>query len=428
MKDRLVENATGSEQALNFPVRGGRYTIFLKVTVNRTACRNIPERGGWRAVGHCRLVAGLLALTIWATVNGSVEAFFPFSKSDKGLEEVIQTPVAPAGMTITPEGDYIISCHQFYPGSNYKVIRFDQKEARWVPFPNLEMNTGQARTNIDAVLGLECDEDGIVWMLDNGRDGEKAPKLIAWDTAIDDFHKVIPIQESALVETSFLNDLALDPEEKFIYISDPASGSDAALIVVDLRTNECRRLFSGTMYVQPTPGVELVMEAGKKIGMKKPDGTVEQAMRGVNPIAVDRKGNWLYFGAMNSDTLFRVPTRELRDRKLKQSNDYSIEQYGRKPICDSISIDSKGNIYFGDIQSGAITVDVAGAKATEKYQLLVDDGRIAWPDGLCFGTDGKLHFFCSQLHLSDVYNGKSAPAAPFQIFKIRARAEGMVGR
>ena len=350
-----------------------------------------------------------------------------FGKDDKGLEEVRVVTVAPGGMTITPDGEYIVSVHQFYPGSNYKVIRFDKKLDRWVPFPNLEMNTGKAAINLDSVLGLKCDEDGIVWMLDNGRDGEKRPKLIAWDTKNDKEHRVILLQDEALVETSFVNDLVLDPEEPFIYISDPASGPDAALIVVDLTTNTSRRVLSGSMFVRPENGVELTID-GEKVAMKKPDGSSEQAMRGVNPIAIDRKGNWLYFGAMNSHTLFRLPTRVLRDPKPRAPGEYKIEQYGRKPICDSMTIDVKGNIYFGDIRAGAITQHLVDEKPTDQYKLLVDDPRIVWPDGLCFGIDGKLHFFCSQLNRSAVYNGKSAPTAPFQIFKIRGEAEGMVGR
>ena len=379
---------------------------------------------------HCIAPVLLLVLVLVLVLgaSGRASAILGFGKDDKGLEEVMHVPVAPGGMTITPDGDYIVSAHQFYPGSNYKVIRYDKRESRWVPFPNLEMNTDQASTNLDAVLGIRCDEDGIVWMLDNGRSREKSPKLIAWDTRRDRQHRVIVLQDEALVETSFVNDLVLDPEEPFIYISDPASGPDAALIIVDLTTTTSRRVLAGSMFVRPQEGVDLLID-GEKVAKKKPDGTREQAMRGVNPIAIDRKGNWLYFGAMNGVTLFRIPTRVLRDPKPRAVGEYQIETYGRKPrICDSMNIDVKGNLYFGDVQASAITQHLVKEEPTNQYGLLVEDPRITWPDGLCFGADGKLHFFCSQLNRSAVYNGKSAPTAPFQIFKIRGTAEGMVGR
>ncbi len=372
------------------------------------------------------ITGAMVALVLVFSITAA-QAIFPFSKrDDKELEESTPTPVSPGGMTITPQGEYIISAHQFFKGSLYKVMRQDRKTGQWLPFPNLEMNTGQSRlANLDAVLGLECDEDGVVWMLDNGRDGEKAVKIVAWDTKENQLKRVIELQQQALVGTSFVNDLALDPEEPFIYISDPASGDDAGIIVVDLRTGVSRRVLGGSFYVRPE-NIALEME-GKEVAAKKPDGSSEQAMRGVNPIAVDGKGRWLYFGAMNSQILYRVPTRQLRDARLSDK-DLNVEQYSPKPICDSISIDSEGNIYFGDIQAGAISYSKADAPAGKKYQVLVDDPRIIWPDGLCFGTDGKLHFFSSQLNRSNVYNGKAAPLAPFQIFKIKAESEGVVGR
>jgi sugar lactone lactonase YvrE len=92
-----------------------------------------------------------------------------------------------------------------------------------------------------------------------------------------------------------------------------------------------------------------------------------------------------------------------------------------------MTIDSKSRIYFGDISRGSIDY-VTPDEDYLNLRLLVRDPRIVWPDGLCFGTDGKLHFFSSQLNRSAVYNGKSAPTAPFQIFKIRGEAEGIVGR
>jgi len=370
---------------------------------------------------------GALIAVVLVLSMAVAQAIFPFGKrDDKELEESTPTPVSPGGMTITPNGEYIISAHQFYKGSLYKVMRQDKKTGQWLPFPNLEMNTGQSRlANLDAVLGLECDEEGVVWMLDNGRDGEKTAKIVAWDTKENQLKRVIELQQQALIGTSFVNDLALDPEEPFIYVSDPASGDDAGIIVVDLRTGVSRRVLGGSSYVRPED-VALEME-GKEVAAKKPDGSSEQAMRGVNPIAVDGKGRWLYFGAMNSTRLYRVPTRQLRDARLND-NDLNVEQFSPKPICDSISIDSEGNIYFGDIQAGAITYSKADAPAGKKYQVLVDDPRIIWPDGLCFGTDGKLHFFSSQLNRSNVYNGKAAPVAPFQIFKIKAESEGVVGR
>lgn len=351
---------------------------------------------------------------------------FPFGKKTAGLEESTQAPCGPGGMTITPNGSYIVSCHQFFD-SDMKVMRMS-KDGIWEAFPNRAMNTGEgnAQLVLDSVLGIECDRDGIVWMLDNGRRSEKQPKLVAWNTKKKRLHRVIPITEEALIETSFLDDLALDPEEPFIYLADPAAGDDAALIVVDLVTGLSRRVLHGDHAVRAEK-IGLQMD-GQAVVVKRPDGRQVQPLSGVNPITVDKKGKWLFFGPMNSRILYQIPTKDLRNAALLE-----VELAGRikrvsgqKPIASSMSIDSKGNIYFADIQRHAITYL---SVADQRLHTLVEDPRILWPDGLCFGTDGKLHFFTSQLHRTAIFNGgKDRTQAPFWIFKIKALASGTVGR
>ena len=350
---------------------------------------------------------------------------FPFGKKETGLGESAQAPCGPGGMTITPDGSYIISCHQFFE-PEMKVMRLD-RDGNWEPFPNREMNTGEGNAALvfDSVLGVECDKDGIVWMLDNGRRTEKPAKLIAWNTKKNKLHRVIPITEGALVETSFLDDLALDPEEPFIYLADPAGGNDAALIVVDLVTGLSRRVLHGDHSVRPEK-IGLQMD-GKPVLVRRPDGQRVQPLSGVNPITVDKKGDWLFFGPMNSQILYKIETKVLRDATLSKGElaGRLKRVTGQKPISCSMSIDSKGNIYFADIQRQAITyITVA-----DRLHILTTDPRILWPDGLCFGNDGKLHFFTSQLHRTAIFDGgKDRTQPPFWIFKIKALSAGTVGR
>jgi len=360
----------------------------------------------------------LLPVTVWA---------FPFGKKKNAeLEESVQVPCGPGGMTITPNGSYIISCHQFF-NPEIKVMRLN-RDGKWEPFPNRAMNTGEGNAQVvfDSVLGVECDKDGIVWMLDNGRRTEKPAMLVAWNTEKNEFHKVILITPNALVATSFLDDLALDPEEPFIYLADPAGGDDAALIVVNTKTGVSRRVLHGDHSVRAEK-IGLMMD-GKPVEVKRPDGRKVQLLSGVNPITVDKKGEWLFFGPMNSQILYKVETKDLRDSSLPGSvlAGRLKRVTGQKPIACSMSIDSKGNIYFADIQRMAITFI---SVADQRLHNLITDPRILWPDGLCFGDDGKLHFFTSQLHRTAIFNsGKDRTQPPFWIFKIKARSSGTVGR
>ncbi|MFK5922941.1 MAG: L-dopachrome tautomerase-related protein [Verrucomicrobiota bacterium] len=370
-----------------------------------------------------RIALSILLSVFFLTTQAQA---FPFGKKTAGIEESAQAPCGPGGMTITPSGSYIVSCHQFF-NPEMKVMRLN-KDGIWEPFPNRAMNTGEGNAPLvlDSVLGVECDKEGIVWMLDNGRRTEKQPKLVAWNTKKKRLHRVIPITEAALVETSFLDDLALDPEEPFIYLADPAGGDDAALIVVDLVTGLSRRVLHGD-YAVRAGKIGLQMD-GQAVVVKRPDGRQVKPLSGVNPITVDKKGRWLFFGPMNSRILYQIETKDLRNSALLEEELAGrIKRVsGQKPIASSMSIDSKGNIYFADIQRHAITYI---SVADQRLHTLITDSRILWPDGLCFGTDGKLHFFTSQLHRSAIFNaGKDRSQPPFWVFKIKAKASGTVGR
>ena len=148
---------------------------------------------------------------------------------------------------------------------------------------------------------------------------------------------------------------------------------------------------------------------------------------GINPIAVDRKGDWLYFGPRMGTTLYRIRTEHLHNLTLSPVELASrVEGYSEKPVCDGISIDGKGNIYVGDLAAKAIGVIDAKERRYRKYCV---DPRFLWIDGFCFGGDGRLYGYASQLHRSAFYNrGRNESQRPFYVFRLKPLAAGMVGR
>ena len=368
------------------------------------------------------------ALACWAFAGSvpvqaqGLKFEFPslFKRNNETLEEIHRAPCGPGGMAITPKGDYIISCHQFF-NPTYAVQRLN-KNGVWEPFPTVEMNTPGSGSPVvlDSVLGIKCDAEGVVWMLDNARLTQREPpKLVAWDTHKNQLHKVLYLTPPAILKTSFLYDFSLDPDERHIYISDPANGDDAAIIVVDLLTGLIRRVLQGGESVKPEPNLILQLN-GKSVESQSPDGSIVRPLAGAGPITVDRKGTWLYFGPMMGTTLYRVRTEYLKDANLHPTTLKSqVEGFSEKRIGGSITIDAKGNVYFADVQFGAIGY-VTPDEQPRRYRHLVQDGRIIWPGGLTFGTDGRIHFFSTQLHLTPIYNsGKDATVPPYQIFRVK---------
>ncbi len=341
------------------------------------------------------------------------------------LTEVAKLTHSPGGMTITPKGSIILSLHQ-YQNTDERVVEITTS-GDVLSFPNSDISQGKKGSPfaLDAVLGLQCDERGVVWMLDNGRRGESIPKIVGWDTDDNKLAKIIYIPPPATTDSSFLNDLAVDPEEPYIYLTDPASGKDAALIIVNIETGSSRRVLEGHFTVIPEE-LDIAVDDTSLV-VKRADGSFLKPQYGAGPIAIDRKGQWLYYGPSAGKTLYRISTDHLRDLTLtKNELNSRFQAYAPRPPCDGISIDSKDNIYISDVMKKSIGVIKS---STKKYEVYETDDRFLWPDGLCFGNDGKLYFYASQLHLTAPYNeGKNLTKSPFHIYKLKALASGTVGK
>lgn len=358
------------------------------------------------------LLAGLL-------VQGAARA------DDLAVVAALNEP--PGNITVTPEGRIILSLHQFFAPRD-RVVEL-RKDGTLAPFPNESWNRPDAEAGpltLDSVLGLRSDTRGVVWLLDNGLRGGAVPKLVAWNTRANRLFRVIYLPPPVTATDSFVNDLQVDVEHESIYIADPAGGRNAALIVVDTRTGAARRALEGREGVIPED-IDMVVD-GRAIELSRPDGTATRPRIGVNPIALDAKSEWLYFGPMSGAWLYRVRTRDLRDGSLPADElARRVERYAERPICDGASIDRENNIYITEIAGDAI--GVIDAKDRTYRRLFQDAVRLSWPDALSFDADGNLLAVANQLHRAPPLNGGTNGARPpFHVVKFRGLAPGVCGR
>lgn len=375
-------------------------------------CMQRRANAGWRR--------GLLAAAALAVAPAGVAEPKP--------EVVFQLPLSPAGLTVTPDGGFLLSV-SFEDKPQNRVIEVGRTgESR--PFPTTPLSQAAASESLvlDAVEGLQATDDGIVWMLDSGRRTELPPKVIVWDMKHSRLRRVFNLAAPAVLPGSFLDDLAVDPEFPVVYLADPAGGTDASLIVLDTDTGLARRVLQGHPSVVPVVGLELTID-GQKLESKRLDGSVADPKGGVNPLALDRKGEWLYFGPMRSHKLYRVKTEHLRDAKLEPDKLAGlVEEYSTKPLCDGITLDGKGNVYISDLAAKSIGMIAAGKK---DYRILATDPRFLWPDGLCFGTDGHLCFFTNARKAAPPSGIPATAALEVQstnyLFRLQTPASGRVG-
>jgi sugar lactone lactonase YvrE len=290
------------------------------------------------------------------------------------------------------------------------------------PFPNETWATppDEGGVGLTSALGIQCDQKGIIWMLDSGRD---FARVVAWDSKKDALHKIIDIKEPGRVANSFFNDLALDPVHNKIYISDPASPYNSAIVVVDAETGKSRRVLESHETVVPKP---LPIVIGKKTMAVDKDGKGRPTI-GIDPITIDPKSEWVYYGSSQDTNLWRLRTADLANENLSDAELASrVERYGDRPICDGITIDGAGNVYITDLTGYA--VGVVGSSG--KYRILhKDDKLLSWPDGMSYGPDGYIYVVANQLHLSPVFNmGSNVSTPPYYIVRFKSLAKGAVGR
>ncbi|MEO1037458.1 MAG: L-dopachrome tautomerase-related protein [Pseudomonadota bacterium] len=329
--------------------------------------------------------------------------FVVFAELDKG----------PGNITVTPTGEVLVSLHQFY-GDDIRVasIAADGMLANFA-----------AAANVNSVLGLQADANGVVWLLDNAMRGGANRRLVGWSEADNRVVAEIDLSDVTTAR-SFLNDLAVDAAQDTIFIADPAGGDDAAIIVVDTNAGTARRLLQGHTSVTPED-IDLVID-GTPVTLQANDGSLLRPRIGVNPIALDAAGDWLYYGPMHARSMYRVRAADLRDVELS-AEDLSarVERWADKPICDGISVDDAGNVYLGDLAANAIGV----IGQDRRYRTLIEDAQLSWVDAFSFGADGDLYAVVNQLHRSAVLNGgESAVVPPYLIVKFEPLASGTVGR
>jgi sugar lactone lactonase YvrE len=323
----------------------------------------------------------------------------------------------PGNIAITPSGRKFLSIHGFY-GQKQKIMELF-KDGTTKPYPNeawaYAYKNGKGFYD---VLGISVSDDGILWMLDTS-DPDHAGRLVGWDTINEQLDKIIYLAKPTITDTSFLNDLAVDNKNGYIYIADTAQGSQAAIITVNIKTGAARRVLQNSHYTT-AENIDMVIEGRTiKIGG-------QAARLGVNPITLEPNENWLYFGSMSGTSIYRIATSAMIDEDLSsKALEQKVERYGTKPISDGIIVDGGGNVYVTDITNGAIGV----VKPSGDYEVLFKDERLVWPDGFSYGADDKIYFTVNELHRSPPLNdGKDGSQGQFSVLSFEPLVKGKVGR
>jgi sugar lactone lactonase YvrE len=350
-------------------------------------------------------------------------------KRPSGLEVVARLEQTPGNIAITPEGRVFLSLHPFGAPKYAVVELLPGGTLRPYPTEQWASAPGADGVGLQTVIGIEADKNGVLWILDNGKGGGEGAQLVGWDTRGEKLEKTVPLRPPAAAPNSFLQDLVVDPDRGVAVLADMGRGdlvgeNMPALVVVDLKTLQARRVLQGHHVLQPEE-VSMVVE-GRHITVADKQGKQVEPRLGLNPIALDPTGEWLYFGSMNGRTLWRVRMEDVLNPQLSTEElGKLVKAYGQKAVSDGMSIDSAGNLYITDLGARAIGV----TRPDDPYEIYIQDELLQWPDGLSYGPDGYFYVTVNQLHRHGVLNqNNSTVQPPFHVVRFKPLAPSAVGR
>lgn len=378
-----------------------------------------------RALGRIALAVAVLAALLLAGLRlryGGGGAFpdrtTPPSLSAEALETVADLDHPPGNVAVAADGRVFFTLH---PEASPPIQVAELVDGRAVAFPDADFQrTGSHPLRFRSVLSLRVDRQVRLWTLDNADHALGQPRLLAFDP---ESRRVVHRHDFASGIAglgSHLNDFQVDPDGRRIYIADASIlAQTPALIVYDVERGLSRRLLEGHPSVRAERFVPVVQ--GRRMQLFG----IFAIRPGVDSIALDRAGEWLYFGAVTARQLYRVRVRDLDDENLDAEELAArVEAFAPKTMSDGITTDVAGGIYLSDPEHSA----VLRLAPDGSLETLLADPRLRWPDGFSFGPGGWLYVTCSALHH---VLGRSAAhvrsQAPYQIYRLRPATSGIPG-
>ncbi|SEU02793.1 SMP-30/gluconolactonase/LRE family protein [Hymenobacter actinosclerus] len=259
-----------------------------------------------------------------------------------------------------------------------------------------------------------ADPSGMLWVLDPASPGIKGtvpggPKLVKIDPATNKVVQNIAVPASVAPTRSYLNDVRVDPEAQYAYITESGIGS---LVVIDLKTGKSRQLLA--RHKSMLGDTTLNIKADGKLLV---DPTGKQGQFNADGIALSHDRQYLYWKPLTSYALYRIKTEALRNPALSEAQLVAqIEDLGKVPACDGMILDAQNNLYLTAFEDHSIKRRTPAGN----IETVVQDPRLEWPDTFAFSADGRtLYVTNSAIHKTPTWSqGVGQQDQPYHIFKM----------
>ena len=260
---------------------------------------------------------------------------------------------------------------------------------------------------------VQTDKQGMLWILDPAAPGLKftvpgGPKLVKTDPKTGQVLLTIPFPEAVAPRKSYLNDVRIDLQNNYAYLTESGTG---ALVVTDLKSLKSRRLLASHPSTKAEKGLVIKADGHPMLDLQD-----KPARFNVDGIALSTDNKYLYYCPLTGHQLYRIETAALRDAALSEAQlAQRVETVGEIPASDGLEIDAANNVYITAFETNALMRRTPAGK----IETLVQDPRLQWPDTYSLSADGTLYVATSGIHKTPNWNkGVGQPRAPFRIFKM----------
>ena len=271
------------------------------------------------------------------------------------------------GVTVASDGRTFVNFPRWREGVENSVVEIKADQSLQ-SFPNDSWNNweiGQP-TASDQFVGVQSVVafENELYVIDTRsvkfQEVLDAPRIYVFDLESDELKKTYILDDAVYYPDSYINDLRIDPIKNLIYLTD---SGHAGLIVLDSETGNFRRILNEHQSTKAEQSY-LTFDNNKWEGTINSDG-----------IALDAVNGLLYYHALTAYSLYSIPTDSLLT-KSKKAIENSVVFEDKTGAPDGMILDSKGNLYFADLENNKIQY----RKPDGTIHTLIEGDQVRWAD------------------------------------------------